>query len=321
MAEFSDVLTAVGKVIAQFSSVPVRIPNMRNGRCFPASYGLATSSGREIEEQARATRNEMGTPRTQTGKLDERRHDEELARSKEVAEMMASKLQGVPGAGATVRRLLDGHVIEEADLPLITMAVGFCLRIVTCDSLSTPFMEFDGGATQIFTFAISSKDHKDVCHWDPVVMVPPSAFIIACKGYNAACQSPTPGENPQNCELIWRRRLRKRVVQQGKRIEEQGRRIAQLEEQVQQLRGARDRPEPRQRTAIRKRPVGGGFQEFAKRFKEANARDLRGLSASKASGIIGKAWAEVPETDKAPFRASYEEKLAAWRTTLPRDVD
>ena len=48
----------------------VKIPNMKNGRCFPASFGLASASLDVVKAQRACPRNEMGAPRCKCGSLD-----------------------------------------------------------------------------------------------------------------------------------------------------------------------------------------------------------------------------------------------------------
>ena len=78
-ASLRQVMLEAGADIAAFSGVLVRVPCMKNGRCFPSSMGLACAPKDLIAAQVSATRNDMGDPCLPDGRLDHARHEAELA--------------------------------------------------------------------------------------------------------------------------------------------------------------------------------------------------------------------------------------------------
>ena len=89
MVQLAGIMRAapgVAFAICDFCEVAVTVPNMKNGRCFAASYGLAMAVPEEVDVQGRAGRNDMGCPVTSSGRLDPLRHEVELQQSKKLLE-------------------------------------------------------------------------------------------------------------------------------------------------------------------------------------------------------------------------------------------
>ena len=312
MVQLAGIMRAapgVAFAICDFCEVAVTVPNMKNGRCFAASYGLAMAVPEEVDVQGRAGRNDMGCPVTSSGRLDPLRHEVELQQSKNVARAMVASLQSVPGAAAARERLSLGHVVEEDDLPMITKALGFCLKVVSKDDLSNPFLQFNCGDRLALTFAISGKSFTDVCHWEAVVNRSPAAFFGASRQCQAICEehsrynSPK-AEHKQNAAQVWRRRIRKRICKQQIRIAALERRVAELTERL----GSRAC------AAAKNRPVGEGYQEFCKVYRQVHADKLRGLSASASARSISVAWQALSDDDRAPHKAQFRARLQAWQS-------
>ena len=183
----------VSEVILEFAAERHVLSTMKNGRCFAASYGLASNSTASAVEEwrrhASAPRNVMGTPRLPSGELDLARHDEELDASATSAAALAAVLSAGGGvlAAQIQERLLAGHVVEEEDVPKICDAASFHLRVfasVKDVKEDQVLMEFNAGAPHIYSFRFSQAEDAPAGHWDPVITVSPRGLVLASRRWH-----------------------------------------------------------------------------------------------------------------------------------------
>ena len=194
---FQKALGSAGAQIAQYAGCDTKVPNMRNGRCFPTSLALCQCPPDVLAQWLQVPRNHLtGTPIKQQNfniVTDTLRHDFELAFAKQSAQDIINKLQQCPSLqpvnARVLHRLEHGHTTEEEDLRPIAIAVGFNLEIL--DFSQQAFLDIRVGAglptfKMILAGHRENDDHPQVedranqaLHWEPVVTLPPFSLLLA----------------------------------------------------------------------------------------------------------------------------------------------
>ena len=160
---------------------------MKNGRCFPAAWGLAYKSMEELMVQVRARRNEIGCPILEDRSIDVARHDVELAESKQAGEQIARALNNWPETLLPTVRVETGAVMEEEDLVIVANALD-CVIGVHFDActdkpmyINAPTAENPKRHSKALNLIFEKTENPRVGHWALLRSVPDYRLRALCK--------------------------------------------------------------------------------------------------------------------------------------------
>ena len=190
-AMFQKVLKEVPLQIAEYAGRDTKVPNMRNGRCFPTCVELCQSSRETLAQWLQVPRNNVDSIpiRWQNFNkvIDTSRHDFELAFAKQSAETIMTMLdlcEDVPKPinNELLQRLVHGHATEEDDLLPICTAVGMNLLVLNIDHEPIYFLEVKKeNPTYKMMLVAGPPENVAAQHFQAVVTLLPFGLLVASR--------------------------------------------------------------------------------------------------------------------------------------------
>ena len=306
MASFMQVLRVAGVEIGDYAGCFVRVPTMKNGRCFPSSVFFASADMKEIQVQVQLQRNDIGCPVRSNGSIDKQRHDEEVQIAKEKASEIVRCFSAYsPQSADVIQRLKNGHVTEEDDIKVIAEACGMHIEIVLAKELHDPFMDFNPAGAKQVRLVLTTDAFATAGHFEALRVAPSRALMHVCiEACKVWCLVPPTTDRQVVLLTAEVAKFRGRTKRLHKKVNTLLKISSLLARRVRVLEGIGC-----QETPSIKRPPSA----FALYCQDARRQgNLVGLNASEQARRGAEMWKELSDHEKEPYKRSAGEALQAY---------